>query len=209
MDAVQRASKRHADEANPSLGVVIEPYIEGPEVDANLVLLEGQVVYFDIEEDFPTRGDAANAEMDDNFQETQVLLPSVLPKDEVQLLCESLYGSICRQGFTSGLFYCEARVCHSTMLYTNQDGILDMQKEEEEQAKKKSVYTHEINARPPGYLESLAVKLTHGVDYYASQILLCIGSAESSRVHAQSKLFLKGPQSHLCILIMPQMRAGS
>ena len=208
VDAVQRASKRHADAASPSLGVVIEPYIEGPEVDANLVLLEGQVVYFDIEDDFPTRGDAANAGMDDNFQETQVLLPSVLPKDEVQLLCESLYGSIRRQGFTSGVFHCEARVRHSTMLYTKKDGILDMRKKEEEQVKKRSVYLHEINARPPGYLESVAVKLAHGVDYYALQILLCIGSAENSRVHALSKPFLNGPQFYLCILIIPQTRAG-
>lgn len=206
--AVRRASERHADAATPSVGVVIEPYIDGPEVDANLVLLEGEVVYFDIEDDFPTRGDAPDAGMDDNFQETQVLLPSALPKDEVQLLCESLHRSIRRQGFTSGVFHCEARVRHSTMFYTPQDGILDMQRKNEEPAKKRSIYLHEINARPPGYLESVAVKLTHGVDYYALNILLCIGSAERSRVHALSKPFLNGPQFHLCILIIPQTRAG-
>ncbi|KAL8702448.1 MAG: hypothetical protein Q9201_004384 [Fulgogasparrea decipioides] len=208
VEAVQRASERHADAANPSLGVVVEPYIEGPEVDANLVLLDGQVVYFDIEDDFPTRGDAADAGMEDNFQETQVVLPTALPPDEVQLLCDSLRRSILRQGFTSGVFHCEARIRHSSVFYEDQDGILDMQRKKAEPTKEKSVYLHEINARPPGYLESVAVKLAYGVDYYALRILLCIGSAENSRVQALAKAFLNGPQFHLCILIIPQIRAG-
>ncbi|KAL8726387.1 MAG: hypothetical protein Q9166_006738 [cf. Caloplaca sp. 2 TL-2023] len=208
IEAVRRASDRHADAASPSVGIVIEPYIEGPEVDANLVLLDGQVVYFDIEDDFPTRGDAADAGVHDNFQETQVLLPSALPEDEVQLLYESLHRSILRQGFTSGVFHCEARVRHSTVHYRESSGILDIQEKKEQTTKEKSIYLHEINARPPGYLESVAVKLTHGVDYYALRILLCLGSIGNSRVHALSKPFLKGPQFHLCILIIPQTRAG-
>lgn len=158
--AIRRASERHADAASPSLGVVVEPYIDGPEVDANIVLLDGKVVYFDIEDDFPTRGDATDAGIDDNFQETQVVLPSSLPSDEIQLLCESLHQSIRRQGFTSGLFHCEARVRHSTATYTDQDGIYDMEKKKEKPTKGKSIYLHEINARPPGYLESVAVMLT-------------------------------------------------
>ena len=84
--------------------MVIEPYIARPEVDANLVLLDGQVVYFDLEDDVLTKGDVADAGMDDNFQEAQVLLPPMLPKDEAQLLYESLRRSIRRQGFTSGVF---------------------------------------------------------------------------------------------------------
>lgn len=208
VEAVIRASERHANAASPSVSVVIEPYIDGPEVDANLVLLDGEVVYFDIEDDFPTRGDGADAGMNDNFQETQVLLPSVLPEDEVQLLCQSLHRSIRRQGFTSGVFHCEARIRHSTVFYTDRDSILDVQKKEVEPREAKSIYLHEINARPPGYLESVAVKLTHGVDYYALRILLCIGSVENSRAHALSKPFLNGPQFHLCILIIPQTRAG-
>lgn len=60
------------------VSVVIEPYIAKPEVDANLVLLDGQVVYSDIENGFPARGDAADVGLDDNFQETQLLLPSEL-----------------------------------------------------------------------------------------------------------------------------------
>ena len=158
--AARRASERHAEAASPSLGVVVEPYIDGPEVDANLVLLDGEVVFFDIEDDFPTRGDATDAGMDDNFQETQVILPSNLPRDEIQLLCKSLHQSIRRQGFTSGVFHCEARVRHSTAMYTDKDGIYDMEKKKQQSTKEKSIYLHEINARPPGYLESVAVMLT-------------------------------------------------
>lgn len=207
-EAVRRASERHANAASPSFGVVIEPYVDGPEVDANLVLLNGDVVYFDIEDDFPTRGDAADAGINDHFQETQVLLPSMLPEDEIQLLRESLRSSILRQGFTSGVFHCEARIRNSSMFYTERDGTLDMQKKKEQPAKGKSIYLHEINARPPGYLESVAVKLAYGVDYYALRILLCLGSLENARVQALSKPFLNGPQFHLCILIIPQTRAG-
>ncbi len=208
IEAVRRASERHADAASPSVGVVIEPYVEGPEVDANIVLLDGQMVYFDIEDDFPTKGDAPGAGMDANFQETQVVLPSALPPDEVRLLCDSLRSSILRQGFTSGVFHCEARVRHSSMHYFDRDGILDMEKRKESQEKGRSVYLHEINARPPGYLESVAVMLTHGVDYYALRILLCLGSNERDRILALSKPFRDGPQFHLCILIIPQTRAG-
>ncbi|KAI4125130.1 MAG: hypothetical protein LQ338_004426 [Usnochroma carphineum] len=208
MEAVYRASERHAEAASPSVGVVVEPYIDGPEVDANLVLLDGQVIYFDVEDDFPTRGDAPNAGANDDFQETQVLLPSMLPQDEVELLRDSLHQSILRHGFTSGVFHCEARVRHSSMFYTERDGILDMQGKKEEPTKRKSIYLHEINARPPGYLESVAVILTQGVDYYALRILLCVGSAENSRIHALSKPFLNGPQFHLCTLIVPQTRPG-
>lgn len=66
----------------------------------------------------------------------------------------------------------------------------------------------ETNARAPGYLQSVAVMLTHGVGYYALQILLCIGSVENIRIFALCKPFLNGPQFHLCILIIPQTRAG-
>ncbi|KAL8996289.1 MAG: hypothetical protein Q9169_004175 [Polycauliona sp. 2 TL-2023] len=210
VEAVRRASARHADAASPSAGVVIEPYVEGPEVDANMVLLDGEVVYFDIADDFPTKGDAAGAGMDANFQETQVVLPSALPPDEIQHLCESLRKSILRQGFTSGVFHCEARVRHSSMHYTAHNGILDLEKrkKKEGQTGKRSVYLHEINARPPGYLESVAVMLTHGVDYYALRILLSLGARERHRIDALSRPFRQGPQFHLCILIIPQTRAG-
>ena len=208
VQAVSRASERHADAASPSTSVVIEPYVDGPEVDANLVLLDGQVIYFDIEDDFPTRADDPGAGMDDNFQETQVVLPSALPEEEIHLLCESLHRSILRQGFTSGVFHCEARVRHSTMWYADHDGILDMERKGNEVGKQRSIYLHEINARPPGYLESVAVMLAHGVDYYALRILLCLESIESRRIQALSKAFLNGPQFHLCILIVPQTQAG-
>ena len=93
------------------------------------------------------------------------------------------------------------------MICTDRDGLFDMQKKEKP-ARERIIYLHEINARPLRYLESVAVKLTHSVDYYALQILRCIGSVENSRVHALSKPFSNGPQFHLCILIISQTRAG-
>lgn len=36
----------------------------------------------------------------------------------------------------------------------------------------------------------------------------CLGPNEHNRIHALSKAFRDGPQFHLCILIVPQTRAG-
>jgi biotin carboxylase len=61
VEGVHRASQRHADAANPSTAVVVEPYINGPQVDANMVLLDGEILFFDISDDFPSKGDEEKA----------------------------------------------------------------------------------------------------------------------------------------------------
>jgi biotin carboxylase len=207
-EAIRRASARHADAADPNTSVVVEPYIDGPEVDINLVLLDGEVISCEISDDFPCDGDAEDADFDAGFQETKVVMPTALPEDERQALRDSLQRSILRQGFRSGVFHCEARVRHSRVLYCSKDGILDLQRKSKHPSHEISIYLHEINARPPGYLETAAISLTYGLDYFAIRLLLSLGPKENARLRALAQPFLGGAQFHLSITILPQTRAG-
>jgi biotin carboxylase len=207
-DAVLKASNRHAGAPKPSTAVIVEPYVDGPEVDANFVLLDGELLFADINDDFPSRGDADDASHEDSFQETQNVMPTALPGNEIATLRDSLHKSILRQGFSSGVFHCEARVRHSRVHYSTRDGILDLEEKKQPSSREVSVYLLEINARPPGYLETVAVLLTYGVDYYALQLLLCVGSAEIPRIRALSQPFVNGAQFHLSAMIIPQTCAG-
>lgn len=227
--AVRKASDRHAASPKPSTAVVVEPYVAGPEVDANLVLLDGEVLFADINDDFPSPADSSTANLRSNFQETQNVIPSALPAEELEAIKDQLRASLLRQGFRSGVFHCEARVRNSSVRYAPVDGspfgILDLvptattendtttQEDEDDSAaetkigkKPIEVYLHEINARPPGYLESVAVLLAHGVDYYALRMLLSLGPQSHPRLRALSQPFLSGPQFHLSVMIIQQTR---
>jgi biotin carboxylase len=207
-EAVRRASARHANTADPNTSVVVEPYIDGPEVDINLVLLDGDILSCEISDDFPCDGDADDASLDAGFQETKVVMPTALPENERTALLHSLHRSILRQGFRSGVFHCEARVRYSRVRYSSQDGFLDLGRKSEPLSHEISVYLHEINARPPGYLETAAVSLTYGLDYFAIRLLLSLGPKENARIRALAQPFLNGAQFHLSITILPQTRAG-
>jgi biotin carboxylase len=208
--AVRKASERHANSANPSTTVVVEPYIDGPEVDANFALLDGEILFFDINDDFPSPADDQGAGFQANFQETQNVVPSGLPQVELDAIRDQIRDSILRQGFKSGVFHCEARVRSSSVKFaTKQDSIVDLvAKEGENEKSKLEVYLHENNARPPGYLESVAVLLSYGIDYYALRMLLALGPSEYFRLRALSEPFRKGPQFHLSLMIIQQTRAG-
>jgi biotin carboxylase len=71
--AVRKAAERHSNSPKRRTEVVIEPYIDGPEVDANFVLLDGEILFFEVCDDFPCKGDAEDAGLEDNFQETQMV----------------------------------------------------------------------------------------------------------------------------------------
>ncbi|PSN66238.1 glutathione synthetase ATP-binding domain-like protein [Corynespora cassiicola Philippines] len=207
--AVYKASNRHARSAKRSTSVVVEPYIDGPEVDANLVLLDGEVLFSDISDDFPSPADQQGAGSEANFQETQNVMPSGLPSNELDAIRDQMRDSILRQGFRSGVFHCEARVRNSRAQYAEINGIVDLVKKgNAEDFDQPQVYLHEINARPPGYLETIAVLMAYGVDYYALRMLLAIGASEQPRLRALSQPFSKGPQFHLSLMIIQQDRSG-
>ncbi|KFY09319.1 hypothetical protein V491_08259 [Pseudogymnoascus sp. VKM F-3775] len=206
--AVRKAAERHSNSPKQCTAVVIEPYIDGPEVDANFVLLDGEILFFEICDDFPCKGDAEDASLEDNFQETQMVFPTSLPDWEISAIRESIHRSILRQGFSSGVFHCEARIQHSSTHYRLQNGILDLEEKTEKPSHEVNVYLLEINARPPGYPGSVAVQLCYGVDYYAVRLLQCMGSTEAARICALSQPFLNGPQFTLAMTVIPQTKTG-
>ncbi|KAJ3948718.1 hypothetical protein N0V92_013056 [Colletotrichum tropicale] len=211
--AVKRASDRHATSAARSTSVVIEPYIDGPEIDANFIVLNGEVLFCDVTDDFPCSADIPGVDKSKaaNFMETLMDVPSALPDEERVMMRDSLAKSIARLGFESGVFHCEARVRGSRAFYAvdPDDGIFDLRIREDVSAEDPSCYLHEVNARPPGYINCVAALLAHGVDYYAIRLLLSLGAEEDARVRAISKPFLNGvPQYTLGISVLAPTRAG-
>lgn len=213
--AVERAADRHASSPTRSTAVVVEPYVAGPEVDANLVVLDGEILFCDISDDFPSEADRAGAGLWANFEETQNVMPSALPASEQVGIREQLLRSVVGQGFRTGVFHCEARVRNSRYAYraNQEDGIVDLVPKDGQAATMPSgepvdVYLHEINARPPGWLETAAVLLAYGVDYYALRLLTALGNDEAARIRALSQAFLDGPQFHLSVLMVHQGLAG-
>lgn len=213
--AVHRASERHANAPTKVTKTVIEPYISGPEVDANFVILDGEILYYQVLDDFPCTGDtpeiaqnAAEAAAP-NFMETIMLLPSGLPEDEQLVLRDSLKESILRQGFSSGVFHCEARVRDSRTQYRTRsdNGLMDLYVPDQAPSSKASCYLHEINARTPGYSSTICALLTHGVDYYAIRLLFALGDAQE-RIRALSVPFAHGSQWTLGLTVFPPTRGG-
>jgi biotin carboxylase len=207
--AVEKASACHGLSSQRRSDVVIEPYIDGPEVDANFVLLDGEVVFFEVIDDFPSLGDVDGSQKD-NFIETVVLLPSVLPPNEVVAIRDSLHQSILRQGFVTGTFHCEARLQYSSKEFRADDGgVEDLYPRCTTTAAPQNVkvYLLEINARPAGYLETVGVHLAYGVDYFAQQLLFSI--ADEGRFRALSIPFRKGPQYDLAVLVLQEDAAGT
>lgn len=213
--AVQRASERHAASPLGSKRVVVEPYIDGPEVDADFVILDGEVLFCYITDDFPCSGDLEQEGSGRNFMETVMDVPSALPGDEQAILRESLSRTIKQCGFKSGIFHCEARVRGSSVRYRPREdnGILDLHPIDAAlREHQPSCYLHEINARPPGYANTVSALLAHGVDYYAIRLLLalgCEGEEEKQRIRALAQPFRGAePQYTPGIAVLPPTREG-
>ena len=155
--------------------ILIEPYVDGPEVDCNIVLLNGRVLYSEIVDDFPCDADVAENATDKLFAETEAVYPSRLPYKEQELIERDVLEAIRLQGFNTGVFHCEARVRDSSMNYVLQDGatIPDLEITHKESAKP-STFLHEINARIPGIASSASTMIGSGIDFWALQLLCAV-----------------------------------
>ena len=182
--AVQKATARHGSAA------VIEPFFDGPEIDANFVLLDGQVLFFEIADEPPCQADARGASVHDTFSPEALTLPSALPAGEQEVVRETLRGVLVKAGFRTGVFHVEARVVGSRLEYRRdgEAGVVDLVRREagtvlpEEKAACKLI---EINARPPGYRVSVPSRHTYGVDFFAAHMLAAVGDADRLRMAAR------------------------
>ncbi|KAK4235853.1 hypothetical protein C8A03DRAFT_36280 [Achaetomium macrosporum] len=186
-------------------GVLIEPYVNGPEVDANLVLRDGRLLYAEVVDDFPSPAELESLSQSANgalFIETQAVAPSKLPRDEQDAVIANMMEVIRLQGFRTGIFHCEARIRNSRMEYVLAAGagIPDLQprkglesgtesgRDAAAERLAVSVFLHEVNARVPGTMSSAASLVARGIDFWALQVLCAVGDWE--RYEALSKPFL-------------------
>jgi hypothetical protein len=96
---------------------VLEPYCNGPEVDVNVVLWEGEIVFFEICDDFPKPADSLQSTGSQSFHELDSVYPSILPSSEIELLRSSCQDALRAMGFDRGVFHTEYRVAVSSVEY--------------------------------------------------------------------------------------------
>ncbi|KAL3431576.1 hypothetical protein BDV09DRAFT_206531 [Aspergillus tetrazonus] len=135
--------------------VVLEQYCDSPEVNINFVLSEGEVLFYEVSDNFPKTanvsvsssagGSSSRAHAPTSFIKLGNVLPSKLPSAEIDLLHTSLRQSLTRLGLTTGIYHLEARVQNSSMEYSpvrnNPHSTTSTSKEVQETAAVESVYS--------------------------------------------------------------------
>ncbi|KAH7633978.1 hypothetical protein B0T09DRAFT_101397 [Sordaria sp. MPI-SDFR-AT-0083] len=182
--AVQKATARHSSAA------VIEPFYDGPEIDVNFVLLDGEILFFEIADEPPCEADASNATVHDTFSPVALTMPSALPADEQEIVKKTLHHILLNMGFHTGIYHLEARVINSKYAYRYiAPGVLDLvpRHPRELLPGRPECKLIEINARPPGYRVSVPSRHTYGVDYFAIRMLAALG--DKGRLRAMSVPF--------------------
>ncbi|EFW20963.1 hypothetical protein D8B26_002757 [Coccidioides posadasii str. Silveira] len=187
---------------------VIEKYCEGPEVDANVVLCDGEVIFFEVSDDFPKGADANSHGTVKNFIELANVLPSALPEHEQALLRDSLRQSLVRMGFLDGFFHLEARVENSSMEYGTKNQVLDLRMRDnvEKGTPAPAAWLIEVNPRPPGIQASEAARHTYGVDYFGLGLLFALD--DKPRAKQLSHAFAQGPQYWCEMVFIPVEKGG-
>lgn len=207
--------------------VVVETYIDGPEVDANMVLVDGKIVFFEANDDFPSPGDYYASNDKDlqslasknpvpNFVEASNMIPSALPQSELAALQQRLHELALAAGFRDGVLHMEARLRNSSCHYTStssspssSSGFVDLRPKSPPttSTKVEDVFLLEINPRQPGWQEIEATAHAYGVSYYSLSLLHSLG--DKSRLTALSQPFLGGqPQYHMQLLFVSAQRGG-
>ena len=183
--------------------IMVEPYIDGPEVDVNFAMWDGEVLFFDVSDNWPCAGDLAGTPGKNDFQETMFVYPSALPQSEQEAVALSLRDSILRMGFRTGCFHTEGRIRNSSMHFADRNGTLDLIPKPNPPSAKPSTFMIEVNPRPPGYFGLHASLWTFGVDYYAMHVLGCI--ADEQRYRSFASPFVNGAQhTSALVFIMPE-----
>ncbi|KAK4454914.1 ATP-grasp fold domain protein [Podospora aff. communis PSN243] len=172
----------------PGTTSMIETHICGPEVDANFVLMDGEVLFSEINDDFPSTADTDEhgnryfpPSVPPSFAELSTIIPSILPTDEIALLKSTLSQTLLRLGFRYGIFHLEARIVNSRMHFSNTPDGLDLVPRDNirDGTPEPRVFLVEINPRAPGHRETIAIEYIYGIDYWALHMLSALpkGSA--------------------------------
>lgn len=181
---------------------VIERYCSGPEVDANFVLLDGEILFFEVCDDFPKSADINGHSSGSvpTFIELDSVFPSALPSSEIGLLRLSFHNTLLRLGLRNGIMHLEGRMDHSMVDYQTKNGVVDLQAREVKHnvVAIPAPWLVEINPRPPGMKGTQIIESTYGVDYWGLALLIALGN--KLRARALSCSFTKGAQ-YTCVMV--------
>lgn len=184
---------------------VMEKYCSGPEVDVNVVILDGEILFFETCDDFPKSGDSGDSLSRgggfQSFLEQSSAFPSALPLSELNLLKVCFHNTLLRLGIRNGVLHLEGRVDNSSMEYRKENGLLDLYHRSSSGPSSEppaSAWLIEINPRPPGMTAAEIIKSTYGVDYWGLGMLIALQDKERAKALAQP--FLNGPQ-YTCVMV--------
>ncbi|TIC91113.1 Carnosine synthase 1 [Colletotrichum higginsianum] len=198
--------------------VVVEAYVDGPEVDANMALVDGEVAFFEVNDDFPSSADndddgrTRDKSPPATFVETSNMLPSALAASELEALRRRLHEIALAVGFRDGVLHMEARLRNSSSHYAREEGggsLVDLRPKAgaTSSAKPEDVFLIEINPRPPGWQEVEATAHAYGVSYYSLAVLNAVGDRD--RFAALSRPFVGGAQYHMQLLFVSAQKGGT
>ncbi|PFH63096.1 hypothetical protein XA68_18233 [Ophiocordyceps unilateralis] len=189
-EAVRKAIGRHGSAA------VIEPFFDGPEVDVNIVLLEGEILFWEITDERPCEADAEGASVDATFTSETMSIPSALPPDELEMAKTEIRNILAKIGFSTGVFHAEARIVNSRLEYRKLDhGFIDLGPKSNGGLPVKDAECRllEVNTRPPGFSVSRPTRLVYGIDYFAIDMLAVLGEHLRLRLAATPFDFSSDP----------------
>jgi len=188
-------------------GIMVENYVDGPEIDANFAMLDGEVLFFEVVDNFPCTADEKGNRKTDSFLERDMVYPSGLSEPEILMIKNSIQQLLVDNlGFQTGVFHVEARVCGSNMQYTVENGITDLRPNHHSQPTSPSIFILEVNARCPGAAGVHPTAYTYGVDFAALWLLSATG--DSRRLRSLSQSFLNGPQLWCDLVPITVTRGG-
>ncbi|KAJ5175699.1 uncharacterized protein N7482_001576 [Penicillium canariense] len=191
-------TSRHGDD------FLLEPYCNGPEVDVNIVFWEGEIVFFEVCDDFPKPSDDAKSQCESScsFLEQNSIYPSSHAPGEIDMLQKSCRDTLRRMGFHSGVFHTELRISNSGSEFRqNADGCVDLLPRltsPDSTSSSPAAWLHEVNPRPPGSTTTKIIESTYGVEYWGLALLTALG--DGTRIRALAQPYLDGPQYH-CVMV--------
>ncbi|KUM61754.1 hypothetical protein ACN42_g5340 [Penicillium freii] len=169
-----------------------------------MVLVDGEIVFFEVNNNFPSARDYENNESGarvQNFVETSNILPSALPPYELTSVQQRLYELTLTAGFRNAVLHIEAKLrnssCHYAKTDSDPDRLVDLQLKTlvTTTTQPEDIFLLEINPRTLGWQEVEATAYIYSVSYYSISLLNAL--ADKERIVSLCKPFLGGPQYYI------------
>ena len=155
-------------------------------METEFVLLDGEVIFFEISDAFPRPGNYKI--VDGDFWDNVHVPPSKLPANEYAIVRQQLCWLLHMIGLKPGIFRREARVQDSSMAFSTGLGLIDLRSiPNTTRSGTPRCVLIEVNSRLPDLPCVLATVGAYGVDMYDLHLLSSLG--EHERFQALTKPF--------------------